>query len=187
MFIYILDASGRPLMPTRRTGHIRRLLNRGMARIVTKAPFTVQLKYETAGVTQPLHGGTDPGRTNIGESVVDDGGSVLYKAHVETRNREVPKLMTERKQHRQASRRGERLRRKRRAAKCGTTTEFSEGRMIPGCEKPVIMKDIINTESRFANRKDLQAGSHLLSDSLYRHISTWYIRYAEYFRLQTGR
>ncbi len=153
MLIYILDASGRPLMPTKRTGHIKRLLNRGMARITTKVPFTVQLKYETAGITQPLHGGTDPGRTNIGEAVVDDGGNVLYKAHVETRNKDVPKLMSERKQHRQASRRGERLRRKRRAAKCGTVTEFPEGRTIPGCEKPVMMKDIINTESRFANRK----------------------------------
>lgn len=153
MLIYILDASGRSLMPTTRIGHIRRLLNRGKARIATKVPFTVQLKYETAGITQPLHGGTDPGRTNIGESTVDDDGRVLYKAHVETRNREVPKLMTERKQHRQASRRGERLRRKRRAAKCGTTTEFPEGRMIPGCKEPVMMKDIINTEARFSNRK----------------------------------
>lgn len=153
MLVYIIDASGRPLMPTRRIGHIKRLLNRGAARIATKVPFTVQLKYETAGITQPLHGGTDPGRTNIGESVVDDNGNVLYKAHVETRNREVPKLMAERKQHRQTSRRGERLRRKRRAVKCGTTTRFPEGRMIPGCKEPVMMKDIINTESRFANRE----------------------------------
>ena len=153
MLIYILDASGKPLMPTRRIGHIKRLSNRGMARIVTKVPFTVQLKYETDHITQPLYGGTDPGRTNIGETVVDNSGSVLYKAHVETRNKEVPKMMSERKQHRQASRRGERFRRKRRARKCDTVTEFPEGRMIPGCEKPVMMKDIINTESRFANRK----------------------------------
>ncbi|MBQ7430259.1 RRXRR domain-containing protein [Butyrivibrio sp.] len=153
MQVYILDASGRPLMPTTRIGHIERLLNRGMARIVTKVPFTVQLKYATAGITQPLYGGTDSGRTNIGEAVVDNNGSVLYKAHVETRNKEVPKLMAARKQHRQASRRGERLRKKRRAVKCGTITEFPEGHMIPGCKKPVMIKDIINTESRFANRK----------------------------------
>ena len=61
--------------------------------------------------------------------------------------------MTKRKQHRQASRRGERLRRKRRAYKCGTITIFPEGRMLPGYKKPVMLKDIINTESRFNNRK----------------------------------
>ena len=153
MFIYILDALGRPLMPTKRSGHIRRLLNRGKARIVTKVPFTVQLGYETPGITQPLRGGTDPGRTNIGEAVTDGSGTVVYKAHVGTRNREVPKLMAERRQHRQQSRRGERLRRKRRAAKNGTATEFPEGRIIPGCGEPLMLKDIINTESRFANRR----------------------------------
>ena len=153
MLIYIIDASGKPLMPTERKGHIKRLLNRGKARIVTKVPFTVQLKYETPGITQPLYGGTDPGRTNLGEAVIDENGTVIYKSHVETRSKDIPKLMSERKQHRQASRRGERLRKKRRAAKCGTTKVFTEGRTIPGCEKPVMMKDIINTESRFANRK----------------------------------
>ncbi|MBO6307814.1 MAG: HNH endonuclease [Oribacterium sp.] len=153
MLIYILDISGRPLMPTTRAGHTRRLLDRGKARIATKVPFTVQLKYETPGITQPLFGGTDPGRTNVGEAVITGNGHVVYKVHFETRNKDVPKLMTERKQHRQASRRGERLRRKRRAAKCGTVTDFPEGRLIPGCKEPVMIKGIINAESRFANRK----------------------------------
>ncbi len=153
MLIYIISKSGHPLMPTGRSNHVRRLLNKGKARIISKVPFTVQLKYDTDEVTQPLHGGTDPGRTNIGEAVTDSKGKVVYKAHVVTRNKDVLKLMSERKQHRQASRRGERLRRKRRAVKCGTTTEFPEGRIIPGCEKPTMLKDIINTESRFSNRK----------------------------------
>ncbi len=153
MLIYILNASGKPLMPTQRTNHIKRLLNKGKARIVSKIPYVVQLKYETECITQPLYGGTDPGRTNIGEAVIMSNGDVVYKAHVETRNKDIPKLMAERKQHRQASRRGERLRRKRRARKCGTTTMFPEGRMFPGCKKPEMLKDIINTESRFNNRK----------------------------------
>jgi len=151
--IYIISASGKPLMPTERENHIKRLLNRGKARIVTKVPFTVQLKYETNEITQPLYGGTDPGRTNIGEAVVNNKGEVIYKAHVATRNKDIPKLMAERKAHRQASRRGERLRRKRRAKQNGTTTVFTKGRMLPGYEKPVMLKDIINTESRFNNRK----------------------------------
>ena len=111
------------------------------------------MRYETTEVTQSVYGGTDPGRTNIGEAVVNRKGEVIYKAHVSTRNKDVPKRMEEKKQHRQASRRGERLRRKRRAKQNGTTKTFPEGRLISGCKEPVMLKDIINTESRFANRK----------------------------------
>ncbi len=153
MLIYIISKSGHPLMPTERINHVRRLLDKGKARIVSKEPYTVQLKYDTDEVTQPLHGGIDPGRTNIGEAVVNDKGEVVYKAHVTTRNKDIPELMENRKKHRQASRRGERLRRKRRAKENGTVKEFKNGRIIPGCEKPTMLRDIINTESRFANRK----------------------------------
>ena len=160
MLIYVLSASGKPLMPTKRTGHIKRLLNCGRARIVTKVPFTVQLKYETDDLTQRMCCGTDPGRTNIGEAVIDENGRVPYKAHITSRNREVTELVSGtkagkvgRKQRRQMSRRGERLRKKRRAKKYGTTTTFPNGRMLPGYEKPVILKDIINTEAKFSNRK----------------------------------
>ena len=153
MPVYIISKSGHPLMPTERTNHVQRLLNKGKARIVSKVPFVVQLKYDTEEITQPLHGGTDPGRTNIGEAVTDDKGRTVYKAHVTTRNKDIPKLMQERKQRRQSSRRGERLRRKRRARRNGTTTYFPNGRVVPGCKEPTMLKDIINTESRFANRK----------------------------------
>ena len=62
--------------------------------------------------------------------------------------------MTERKEHRSASRRGERLRRKRRAMKNKTTTRKYDGvgRKLPRCKKPTMMKDIKNTEAKFANR-----------------------------------
>ena len=153
MLAYILSASGKPLMPTRRTNHITRLLNKGKACIVSKTPYVVQLKYETDDITQPLMGGTDPGRTNIGEAVLTSDGDVVYKAHVTTRNKDVPDLMAKRKQHRQASRRGERQRRKRRAKKCNTVRKTDLKRILPGYEKPIIVKDIINTEAKFMNRK----------------------------------
>ncbi len=153
MLIYVLSASGKPLMPTERTNHIKRLLNKGKARIVTHTPYTVQLKYATSEITQPLHGGTDPGRTNIGEAVLTKDSKVIYKAHIATRNKDVPKNMSNRKRNRSTSRRGERLRRKRRAKKYGTTKEYQNGRLIPGCDEPTMLKDIINTEARFANRK----------------------------------
>lgn len=152
--VYVLNKNGNPLMPTKRFGHVRKLLNSGQAKAVSTKPFVIQLLYESDNYTQPLYGGTDPGRTNIGEAVVNQKGEVVYEAHVTTRNKEIPKLMAKRKAHRQASRRGERLRRKRRAKKNGTTTEFLEGRKLPKYKNGVLpVKDITNTEAKFCHRK----------------------------------
>ena len=101
--IYVRSASGKPLMPTTRKRHIMKLLNTGKARIVSKIPYVVQLKYETAEITQPLCGGTDPGHTNIGDAVADEKGNVIYHDHLETRNKDVPELMKDRKRHRKAA------------------------------------------------------------------------------------
>ena len=155
-YIYVRSASGKPLMPTTREGHVRRLLNAGKARIACHVPLTIQLLYnipEEENSKTPLYGGGDPGRTNIGAAAVSSSGNVLLKVHVTSCNKDVPKHMADRKAHRSASRRGERLVRKRRAAKNHTTTEFPEGRILPGYEEPVMLKDIINTEARFNNQK----------------------------------
>lgn len=151
---YVLSKDGRPLMPTTRFGHVRRLLKSGKAKAVSTKPFVIRLQYESESITQPLYGGTDPGRTNIGEAVINTKGQVVYAANVLSRNREVPKLMAERATHRKASRRGERLRKKRRAKKNGTTTTFPKGRKLPGYKDGVLsLKDIINTEAKFLNRR----------------------------------
>ena len=142
-------------MPTTRFRKVRLLLKEKKAKVISSKPFVIQLLYEPkTHEVQPLHGGTDPGRENIGLSVIGDKGNIVYSAHLKTRNKDIPKLMAERKAHRQASRRGERLRRKRRAKKNKSTTAFPEGRKLPGYKDGVLMlKDIINTESRFNNRK----------------------------------
>ena len=153
-YIYILNDDGRPLMPTKRRQHVNRLLKTHQAHVVSEVPYVVRLDYHSPGITQPLHGGTDPGRTNIGEGVIDDAGNVVYRAVVASRNKDIHGLMMDRKEHRQASRRGERLARKRLAKKHDTlSTKLGEGRLLPGCETPVPVKDIINTESRFNHRK----------------------------------
>lgn len=108
-YIYVLNRDGTPLMPTTRKRHIASLLKHRKAEVVSEVPYTIRLNYQSPGITQPLFGGTDPGRTNIGESVVDANGRIVYMAHLTTRNAEIVKLMTNRRQHRQASRRGERL------------------------------------------------------------------------------
>lgn len=152
-YIYVLAKDGTPLMPTLRKRHVENLIKRDKAVRVELVPYVIQLTYEGPKETQPLYGGTDPGRTNIGNAVMTKGGVVVYKDHVTTRNKDIAKLMAERKMHRQQSRRGERLARKRLAKRLGTTTKHLERRILPGCKEPVMFKDIINTEARFNNRK----------------------------------
>lgn len=50
--IQILNREGKPLMPTVRCGHVRRMLKSGKARVISYEPFTVQLLYESPSVTQ---------------------------------------------------------------------------------------------------------------------------------------
>lgn len=155
--IYVLSAERKPLMPIRKYGRARKLISSGKARIVRRMPFTIQLTYDTPDVvTDECILGIDPGRTNIGLCVVDSKGSVLFASDVETRNKAIAKLMLERKAHRQASRRGERLRRQRRAMatdKSGMAAHTEFWRMLPKYEKPICCKVIRNSVSRFCYRK----------------------------------
>lgn len=152
-YVYVLDMNGHPMMPTRRFGKVRRMLKSGQAKVVSTVPFTIRLTYQTkTHITQPVTVGIDPGRTNIGLAAVRSDGADLYRVHCETRNKDIPNLMEKRKMHRQASRRGERLARKRLAKALGTTSKHLLERILPGCGAPLTVKDIINTEARFNNR-----------------------------------
>ena len=152
-YVYVLDQEGKPLMPTCRYGKVRRMLQSGQAKVVSPIPFTIQLTYKPkTHVLQQVVFGCDPGRTNIGLAAVREDGTCLYRAHCTTRNKEIVKLMSDRLACRRASRRGERLARKRLAKKLGTTAKKLLNRILPGCSEPLAVKDIINTESRFNNR-----------------------------------
>ena len=155
--IYVLSVEGYPLMPIHKHGRARRLISSGKARIARRVPFTIQLTYS---IKEPQIDecilGIDPGRTNIGLCVTDSKGRVLFASDVETRNKVIAKLMLERKAHRQASRRGERKRRQRRAIasdKTGMAKHTEFWRTLPGCEESICCKVIKNTESRFNNRR----------------------------------
>ena len=152
--VYVLSVGGEPLMPTTRCGHVRILLKEKKARVVERNPFTIQLAYETEGVTQHLYLGIDPGRTNIGAAVVREDGECMFTAQLTTRNKDVPKLMKARKQYRMAHRRlKRRCKRQRRAKAAGTISPQKEiQRLLPGCEEPIICKGIQNKEARFNNR-----------------------------------
>ena len=175
--VYVLNKDGKPLMPTTRGGHVRHLLKNQKARVVRTKPFTIQLLYETNDVVQPLYLGIDPGRTNIGVAVVKANGTAVFTAHLESRNKEIPKLMQDRKKARRARRtNGRRCRRQRRAKANGTIskkcvkqdTAQSKNpskrakeigvikRHLPGCEKDVLCIGIKNKEAKYTNRARLE-------------------------------
>ena len=155
-YIYVLGMDGDPQMPTKRKRHVEKLLQAGRARVFRQIPFTIQLTYENKPVLQPVTIAEDPGRSNIGMAVVSLSGELLSAAVVQTRNKEIVKLMEKRKQHRRASRNGERKARQRLAKKCHTMikTGFLM-RKLPmyGKDKRVRCNVIKNTEAKFCNRK----------------------------------
>lgn len=152
--VYVLSKNGKPLMPTTRFGHVRILLKEKKARVVERYPFTVQLTYETEEQTQPLILGIDPGRTNIGAATITGDGESVFIAQLVTRNKDVPKLMKERKQYRMAHRRLKRRNKRQRRARAARTTSPKEviERVLPGCDEPIHCKGIRNKEARFNNR-----------------------------------
>lgn len=155
-YIYVIGTDGRPQMPTKRKRYVLKLLNTGKARIAEKVPFTIQLKYDNTPVLQPVTLAEDPGRTNIGAAALSPFGDLMFAAVIETRNKEIKKLMADRKVHRQASRRGERKARQRLAKKYGTMIKAGMAmRKLPqyAADKFVTCKFIRNTEARFCNRK----------------------------------
>ena len=156
--ILVLNKDGKPLMPTCRHAHAQRLLDKGKAYLMSTTPWAIRLKYQIENPkTQPITIGIDPGRQNIGVGVAaNDTHLVIHRAKLETDNEQVTRHMTDRRQHRQAIRHGERLRRKRRAKANHQQNQQitrDNGRMLASCEEMIPVKDIINTEARFSNRK----------------------------------
>ena len=151
--VYVLNKEGKPLMPTKRCGHVRILLKEGKATVVERVPFTIQLKYDSPDITQDLYLGIDPGRTNIGLAVIESDGTSVFFAKVITRNKEIPNLMKERKTHRQKHRKYKRRdKRRRRAHKAKSTKAPVFYRKLPGCKELVELHDIKNKEAKFNHR-----------------------------------
>lgn len=93
--VYVIDRQGKALMPTERHGKVRRLLKGGLAHVVRRIPFTIQLDYDTTDFTQPVTLGIDAGSKFIGVSATTEKKE-LYAAEVELRNDIVDKLSTRR-------------------------------------------------------------------------------------------
>lgn len=83
--VYVISKDGQPLMPTKRSGKVYRLLKNKQAKVIKRCPFTIQLLYEPkTAVVQEVVLGQDTGSKHIGTACVAND-EVLYQSQVELR------------------------------------------------------------------------------------------------------
>lgn len=83
--VYVISKDGQPLMPTKRSGKVYRLLKNKQAKVVRRCPFTIQLLYEPDTlIVQEVVLGQDTGSKHIGTACVAND-EVLYQSQVELR------------------------------------------------------------------------------------------------------
>ena len=164
-YIYIVDKHSRPLMPTTRHSHVRKLLKSGKAVAISSSPFVVKLKYDTDNIVQPLYCGIDTGRENIGVGVSKQDGKCVYLSHLQTNNKTIKQKMEERRMHRQERRLHSRQRKQRKALRNDQQLSSENETLLrrkavkstsiryPGMEERVEHKVIKGKEAKFANRK----------------------------------
>lgn len=166
MYVRVIAKDGTPLMPTKRCGKVRHLLETGKAVAIKTKPFTIRLRYETTKYTQDLYGGIDTGRENIGSAVSKENGENVYLADTRSNNGSIHSQMYDRAGFRRERRRHDRQSKQRRAKHDHTemtkgdpdkvrTTHDCISRKVsyPGAEKPVTHKVIQGKEGKFNNRK----------------------------------
>src|SRR5258708_23842566 len=78
--IYVLAPSGKPLMPTKNRNKVWYWLRRGLARVVSREPFTIQLRFETTSYTQPITVGGDTCSQTVGRAGNNQSQAVLQAA-----------------------------------------------------------------------------------------------------------
>ena len=109
--VYVLNIHGKPLMPTKRYGKVRHLLNNNQAKVVQRKPFTIQLCYEAGNYIQPVNLGIDSGYEKVGISATSSNEE-LFSAEVNML-KNVSKRLEERRQYRRQRRNRKRHRKER--------------------------------------------------------------------------
>ena len=97
MYVYVLNKKGKALMPCKEQ-KASKLLKNGLAKVVCKTPFTIQLLYGSSGYKQKISLGVDAGTKHIGISATNKT-YVLFEGEVELRSN-IKKLLVTRKENR---------------------------------------------------------------------------------------
>ena len=164
--VYVVSRTHKPLMPTYRFGHVRKLLEAGKAVPINNNPFTIRLKYDTPDITQELYGGGDTGRENIGMSASIEDGECVYLSDIRTNNKSIKQNMQDRAEYRRGRRRHDRQNKQRKAVHDNTELQNGDDDVCctshpcktvkmryPGAENPITHKVIRGKEGKFNNRK----------------------------------
>lgn len=97
MRVFVLNQHGEPLMPCS-PRKARVLLRDGKAKVVKREPFTIQLRYGSAGHKQDITVGVDTGSNAVGVSVISENKE-LNSYEFKLRD-DISKKMTQRRQYR---------------------------------------------------------------------------------------
>jgi hypothetical protein len=101
MKVFVLSRSGKPLMPTT-PRRARIFLKTRRARVVTREPFTIQLRFETTTHTQPVTVGVDTGSQTVGLAATANK-QVVFQAEMRLRT-DISGKLTQRRQYRRTRR-----------------------------------------------------------------------------------
>ena len=101
MVVYVLNREGKPLMPCS-PQKARKLRQEGKTEVVSKHPYTIQLKYGSGTATQEVVAGMDTGSKKLGCAVTANG-KVVYAAEVGLRTG-ISRRMKQRKAYRRSRR-----------------------------------------------------------------------------------
>lgn len=105
--VFVLSKNGTPLMPTK-SGKARRMLKAGIAKVVSRTPFTIKMLVGTREHKQRIDAGMDTGSKTIGVAA-RVGLRPVYLSEVALRSREIKGKMDQRRMYR-CNRRGRKTR-----------------------------------------------------------------------------
>lgn len=128
MKVFVKNKHGKPLMPCS-ARKARILLKRGVAKVVRRSPFTIELKFGSSGYKQDLTLGVDTGHSEVGISAVSSSGE-FYSVVVKMRN-DISEKMTTRKMYRRNRRNRLRYRKARFNNRAASTRN---GRLAPSVQ-----------------------------------------------------
>jgi hypothetical protein len=101
MKVFVLSHLGKPLMPTT-PRRARIFLKTRRARVVTREPFTIQLRFETTTHTQPVTVGVDTGSQTVGIAATANR-EVVFQAEMHLRT-DISGKLIRRRQYRRTRR-----------------------------------------------------------------------------------
>lgn len=128
MKVFVINKYGEILMPcSPRKAKI--LLRKEKAKVISRSPFTIQLKYGSTGYKQDLTLGVDTGHNKVGLSVISETKEV-YSAVATMRN-DISDKMVERKMYRRNRRNKLRYRKQRFDNRLAST---KKGRLAPSVQ-----------------------------------------------------